>query len=87
MWFLYYDRAIEPTIWMVQKSLAAVQTNQKYKQQKKPHNYEIIAYHIQTNQQNIEEAEWSTIYIQMHPTSSNQRHVAEQVDIFPWPKI
>ena len=32
---------------------------------------------------NIEEEELSYIYIQMHPKYQNQRHAADQVDIFP----
>ena len=35
---------------------------------------------------NIEEAQWSSIYIQMHPTYQNHKHASDQLDTFLGPK-
>ena len=79
--FLYYARTIDPTMLMVMNSLVVVQKKPTTETSKQTTQF--LSYSATHLDAVIEyrKKKFST-YIWMHPTSQNQRHKTEQVDIF-----
>ena len=83
--FLYYARDIDTTMFMTLNSLVVVHTKPTIETSK--HITKFLNYSA-THPDAVKEYRKSVIilriYIRMHPTSQNQMHETDQVDIFSW---